>query len=241
VVVKFVKLSHLVSQGQNLYRHKYPEDAHSQFSDWVEAVSNWLGTVAPDGSLSAEWGSLPVSGLFAGVSSYYDDSAVWQAYDDAVRQRLAWLGRMPSMLKSLQQPQHTPAHSELYVDSARISELHEITAPNYDLSKLLELCNELNICYANQCYMAVAMLVRAILDHVPPIFNVAKFSEVASNYQGSKSFKESMGHLQNSLRNIADHHLHVHVRKKEVLPTKTQVSFQADLDVLLAEIVRLLK
>jgi len=129
---------------------------------------------------------------------------------------------------------------EVFVDSMRLVELGAINA-KFDLSKLIRLCEELNACYTTGCYMATAMLGRAILDHVPPIFNCTKFIEVASNYKGSSSFKKSMEHLDKSLRNIADHHLHVQIRNKESLPTKAQVNFSPDLDVLLAEIVRLLK
>jgi hypothetical protein len=50
-----------------------------------------------------------------------------------------------------------------------------------------------------------------------------------------------MANLNNSLRNIADAHLHVQIRQSEVLPTLQQVDFKADLDALLAEIVRILK
>ena len=85
------------------------------------------------------------------------------------------------------------------------------------------------------------MLTRALLDHIPPIFGVNTFAEVANSYKSSRSFKESMLHLNNSCRKIADAHLHVPIRKKEVLPSKTQVNFTNDVDVLLAEIVRLLE
>ncbi len=83
------------------------------------------------------------------------------------------------------------------------------------------------------------MLVRAIVDHVPPIFGQKSFKEVANNYQGSSSFKKSMLHLDQSLRNVADAHLHTHIRQRESLPSQTQVYFAQDLDVLLAEILRL--
>jgi hypothetical protein len=88
--------------------------------------------------------------------------------------------------------------------------------------------------------LAVAALTRALLDHVPPIFGVASFAEVANNYRGSKSFRESMQHLEKSARNIGDAHLHTQIRRRETLPSATQVNFGNDLDVLLAEIVRLL-
>jgi hypothetical protein len=128
-----------------------------------------------------------------------------------------------------------------YVDQTRISELRKIKNSNYDLTKLVRLCVEINASFSNECYIATAMLVRAVLDHVPPIFNKRTFSEVANNYNGGKSFRESMLHLENSSRKIGDAHLHIQIRSKEVLPNKAQVNFSNDLDFLLAEIVRILK
>lgn len=84
------------------------------------------------------------------------------------------------------------------------------------------------------------MLTRAILDHVPPILGVPSFSQVANNYSGTKTFKQHMEHLEISSRKIADAHLHTMIRSKETLPTKTQVNFSNDLDVLLGEIIRVL-
>lgn len=84
------------------------------------------------------------------------------------------------------------------------------------------------------------MITRAILDHIPPIFEKKDFKEVANQY-GSKSFKGNAQHLENSLRNIADYYLHIPIRKKEVLPNKNQINFSNDLDVILAEIIRITK
>jgi hypothetical protein len=132
-------------------------------------------------------------------------------------------------------------HTNLYISKGRINQLQKISNPRFDLQRLIQLCNELNICHQNDCYLAIAMLVRTILDHVPPIFGVSLFSEVANNYSsGAKSFRESMKHLAESARKIGDAHLHTQIRKKEVLPTNKQVDFMADLDVLLGEIVRVL-
>ena len=129
-----------------------------------------------------------------------------------------------------------------FVDSTRLTELRSIYCIEFDLSKLIRYCEELNSSYENGCYLSVAMLVRAIIDHVPPIFNCANFTQVVNNYPGgTKSFKQSMEHLEKSLRKIADAHLHVQIRKSESLPNKTQINFSQDLDVMLAEIVRLLQ
>jgi hypothetical protein len=128
-----------------------------------------------------------------------------------------------------------------YVEESRLQELRDIRGAPHDLRRLVALCEELNVCSANDCYHAMAILTRAIIDHVPPIFNVKGFKEVASSYPGSKSFRDSMEHLSGSARKIADAHLHVNVRRKEVLPTRTQVDFSRDLDVLLSEVVRILR
>ena len=128
-----------------------------------------------------------------------------------------------------------------FVAPARLAEIRALPATNWDFARLIRLCEELNVCYANGCFMAAAMLVRSITDHVPPIFGFRSFAEVANNYAGAQSFRGSMKHLDGSLRNIADAHLHVHIRKTESLPTEAQVPFQADLDVLLAEIARISK
>lgn len=104
----------------------------------------------------------------------------------------------------------------------------------------MRLCEELNSAHETGSLMSTAMLVRSIMDHVPPIFGCADFSAVASNYAG-RSVKASLQHLENSMRNVADAHLHGQIRKREVLPTVPQVDFKADLDVLLSEVVRTLK
>jgi hypothetical protein len=127
-----------------------------------------------------------------------------------------------------------------FVDRSRLRELRAIENSPFDLRRLIAYCEELNTCAANDCHFATIMLTRAIIDHIPPIFNAANFDEVANNYAGSKSFKTSIKHLANSARSIANAHLHEQIRKKEILANPTQVDFAPAMDVLLAEIVRIL-
>ena len=129
----------------------------------------------------------------------------------------------------------------VYIDPSRIAELQSQHSSKFDLTRLIRLCEELNVVTAHECLMSIAMLVRAIVDHIPPIFGQQSFAQVANNYAGSKSFKDSMKHLDASLRHIADAHLHTQIRKCESLPTFSQVDFRSDVDVLLGEIIRLLK
>lgn len=127
-----------------------------------------------------------------------------------------------------------------YVDQSRIEQLRNIKSEDYDLTRLIAQCEELNDASNRGNSYSVILLVRAIIDHIPPIFGKKNFKEVANNY-GSKSFKESMDRLENSSRKIADSSIHQQIRRKESLPNKTLVNFSNDLDVLLAEVVRILK
>jgi hypothetical protein len=138
-------------------------------------------------------------------------------------------------------PPKTPAKPGYMtlISESRLVELRALKSPDFDLRKLIRLCEELNTAFQEECYFATAMLTRGLLDHVPPMFGFGTFSEVANNYAGGgKSFKGTMQHLQNASRNVADGHLHQQIRKSETLPTAQQVNFAASLDVLLSEIVR---
>jgi hypothetical protein len=128
-----------------------------------------------------------------------------------------------------------------YVSPSRLAEIRALSSSSWDVSRLVRLLEELNAAYAHRSHMSVAMLVRAVTDHVPPVFACKAFAEVANNYTGAKSFRGSMQHLHGSLKNIADGHLHVQIRGSETLPNEAQVDFRADLDVLLAEFVRVLQ
>ena len=125
------------------------------------------------------------------------------------------------------------------VAESRLAELQALRSPQFDFKKLVQLCVELNVASREECYLSVGMLTRALLDHVPPLFGVKAFDQLASYSGGSRSFKETMLHLDTAAKKIADGFLHTQIRKSETLPTPQQVNFGAQLDVLLAEIVRI--
>jgi hypothetical protein len=131
-----------------------------------------------------------------------------------------------------------PSHH--FVDPARLTALRAIRSADFDLSRLIRLLEELELSYQGGAYLAVAALTRALIDHVPPIFGAETFEGVAKNQKGGKSFSASMQLLQGSARKIGDAHLHTRIRSRESLPTRTQVAFSHDIDVLLAEILRIL-
>jgi hypothetical protein len=120
--------------------------------------------------------------------------------------------------------------------------LRILTGAQFDFKKLIRMCEEINTAYRQKCYFATAMLTRGLLDHVPPVFGFKTFSEVANSYAGGgKSFKETMQHLENASRKVGDAQLHTPIRSSETLPTAQQVNCGQQLDMLLSEIVRIIK
>ena len=130
-------------------------------------------------------------------------------------------------------------NSAAYIARGRIEALKSASSDRWDTRKLVQLCDELNSAHSSHNFISVALLARAIIDHVPPIFGQKSFGAVAAQY-GTKSFKESMAHLDKSMRKIADAFLHGHIRSRETLPNENTVDVKRDLDVLLGEVIRIL-
>jgi len=138
--------------------------------------------------------------------------------------------------------EHAAANRLAVIADSRIEEIRALKSPAFDFSKLVRLCEEINKVYSEGCYFATAVLTRGLLDHVPPVFGFKTFAEVANNYAGGgKSFKETMQHLESASRKVADAHLHMPIRKSESLPTAQQVNCGQQLDILLSELVRIMK
>jgi hypothetical protein len=150
-----------------------------------------------------------------------------------------WVGMKEDQARAAAESRVATGVLTLIADS-RLDELRKLVSGEFDFKKLIQLCEEINTAYREECYFATAMLTRGLLDHVPPIFGKKNFAEVASDY-GGKSFKGTMQHLQNASRNVADGHLHQQIRKSETLPTAQQVNCGQQLDALLEEIVRIIQ
>ena len=161
----------------------------------------------------------------------------------AVReQALDWV-RMKEGQALLPAKKHSGASgSSSFIADSRIDELRKVSSADFDFQKLIRLCEELNSSYDNGNLYATAMLTRGVLDHVPPVFGHTTFAQVANNYgAGGRSFKATMQHLEGVARKISDGHLHMPIRKSETLPSPQQVYCGPQLDVLLSEIVRIMK
>lgn len=132
---------------------------------------------------------------------------------------------------------HAPI--EDYVSLSRIKQISDLDSKAFDFTKLIALLGEINAASKSNCYLSIAMCARALIDHVPPLFGFQSFKQVIANYSSTRSWKKSMEHLDNSLRNCADSYLHLPIRPSEAYPTFQQVDFRSDLDALLQEIVRI--
>lgn len=131
-------------------------------------------------------------------------------------------------------------HRRPFIAKSVIEQLDKVETDDFDLSKLISLCHEINNAYESNSPISVAVLTRAILDHVPPIFGKNSFSEVA-NQHGGRSLKSAMNHLDKAVRNLSDGLLHQHIRKRECVPQIDQMRFEMDLEQLLLEIARCLE
>jgi hypothetical protein len=129
------------------------------------------------------------SGGFIGGPSYAAVLEAIQILRGAVNQH--W--------RQLSAPNSTRTAKPAYVDLKQIAELRSIANKQWDFSRLVQLCVELNAAHEQDSYLTIAILVRTIADHIPPIFGQPSFQGVANN-SSDKSFKASMTHLDGSLR-----------------------------------------
>ena len=81
-------------------------------------------------------------------------------------------------------PVTTEAARFEYISQVRLNELRALRPAAFDLRKLIRFCEEIDSSFRAQNFLAVAALTRAVLDHIPPVFAMSSFNEVANNYGG---------------------------------------------------------
>lgn len=97
-----------------------------------------------------------------------------------------------------------------YLDDDLLTQI-ETTAPStrWKVDKLLILCAELNDGYASNNAYACAALIRAVLDHIPPVFGHRDFKQVAAQHTFTVQ-RTDKAHAQKlaGFKDIADDALH---------------------------------
>ena len=130
-----------------------------------------------------------------------------------------------------------PISSSNYLIDSRLLELLESTnSSTIDLIPLSRLCSEVNSCYSQGNLIAAILLMRAILNFVPPIFGQDTFVQVVADM--GKSLKVLFANLEDGLRKIADYYTHRRIGGSEMYPSIAQVEpFKPAFEVLLQEVI----
>ena len=127
------------------------------------------------------------------------------------------------------------ASNAAFLNTDLIIKLKAVRGARLDTTKLVKMCEELNDAYARGNYISSALLLRAIINHVPPVFGVSTFSEVVAH--AGRSVKAILARLNDEARPIADLHAHCLMRATEHVPTKNQLEpYKAAFEVLINEV-----
>jgi hypothetical protein len=128
------------------------------------------------------------------------------------------------------------SQNSAFLNPEVLEELASMENKKFDIKKLVKFCEELNDSYSRANYLACVLLIRAVMNHIPPIFNVEKFSQVVAS--SGKSIKAILAYLESQARPIADLHTHFLIREKEQIPTKDQVEpYKPSFEILIQEII----
>jgi len=84
----------------------------------------------------------------------------------------------------------------------------------FNYKKLICLLNELNSNFESKHVYSSLALIRAVLDHIPPILGCSSFEEVVNNYPWQRTDKKYMETLS---KDASDDALHRQISKKEDL------------------------
>jgi hypothetical protein len=129
------------------------------------------------------------------------------------------------------------ANAEFFVEPVLIDRISSLKQQQFNISKLVQFAKELNENYQRGNYLSCALLIRAIINHIPPIFGKQTFGQVVAH--SSKSVKAILRHLEEGARDIGDLHSHEIVDKFSAPPTKNQIDpYKPNIDILFREIER---
>jgi hypothetical protein len=168
--------------------------------------------------------------------SSLDTSPQW--ISDAHNLRAGLYVVIDTLKEASQDPNYVAnaANNAAFLNTEVLLRLKGVQGARLDPSKLVKMCEELNDAYARGNYVSSALLLRAIINHVPSVFGASTFSEVVS--QSGRSIKAILARLNDDARPIADLHTHILMRQTEYLPTKNQLEpYKTSFEVLIQEVL----
>ncbi|SEO01066.1 hypothetical protein [Actinacidiphila rubida] len=235
----------------NAVRHALPSISDT-FMSWLPDLlahepATWGGGFR-GGSADGGWsrGIRPEIADYADVrdlQAYVSQIEAWLAEAQQVYTPAPMYGQVPAQsvwASSTSDP--APAPAPQYVNESLIDELEaKNDSTSWGLGKLVGLLRELNTNFADEHPYACHALLRAVLDHVPPIFNTEglpkiTFEQVASNYAWKQTDRKYVLKLRD-FKAQGDDVMHRQIRKSQDLITMEDVPPRAWLNALLREVI----
>jgi hypothetical protein len=168
-----------------------------------------------------------------------DVESIYSAYH-AKAQLDALLPDIEAAIKQADESMLAVGGSGWIIDPALIKQLSSMSSPDLDITFLVEMCREINSCFVHGNLVATTLLMRAVLNYVPPVFGQDTFSQVAAHI--GRSLKDSFDHLENGLRKIADFHTHRRISATEHCLSRAQVEpYKPQFELLLQQVVVLIQ
>ena len=177
-------------------------------------------------------GDPELSSMIAGLDT--SPEVITDAYD----LRAELIAIIDYLREATQNPNYAvdAANNAAFLDADVLIKLKAVRSSRLDTTKLVKMCEELNDAYGRGNYISSTLLLRAIINHVPPVFEASKFSEVVAS--SGRSVKAILGRLNDEVRPIGDPHTHFLMRRTEQLPTKNQIEpYKASFEVLIQEVI----
>ena len=147
-----------------------------------------------------------------------------------------------SIIDALKEAASDPAYAvgiaanSAFLNTGVLSNLMSLRDKKFDTRKLAKMCTELNDAYSRGNYISCALLLRAIINHVPPVFAATTFAQVVAN--SGRSIGAVLSRLNDDARPIADFHTHILIRSTESLPTKNQLEpYKPATEILIQEVI----
>ena len=132
--------------------------------------------------------------------------------------------------------------SEFYVKPYLINNLQTAgKTSDFKIGKLIALCNELNFNFQRKNTYTVLFCIRAIIDHIPPIFSARNFNEVIKGYNSwPRTDKKYIQNLARD-RNISDDALHRQISTDiDLVDFSQSIPNPIAIQSLLREVIKLL-
>ncbi|MFE4082876.1 hypothetical protein [Streptomyces sp. YIM B13502] len=140
---------------------------------------------------------------------------------------------MPTVTGTITPRAVTPPELKRYVNEGLLAELTAKQGKTkLNVNKLLQLLRELDDAYQDEHPYSCHALLRAIIDHVPPILGHKSFEAVANSYPWSRTDKKYMARLL-EFKTQADDVLHRQIRVSADVITMYDLPQAAALNALL--------